>query len=372
MSVKDFSTTPASNATVGSINFAELQNPSTLNDSARALMADIAELFALNKGGVNNGTVGGTADAITFTTVPSPFQSAYAVGQMFLFKPTAVNTVSNPTFTPSGGLAAKTIVLPGSAVLNIPQWGIGDELLLCYDGTSMVLMAGSSVSAFTFSQTLTRNAQTGTTYTILTGDRGKWVTYSNASAVAVTLPQANGTTFGGGWYSYHQNIGVGDVTITPTTSTINSGSGAGTAVVLRTGEWALIETDNTNYGVITNGRVTGAPSVREVGTRGIPVTTQDANASFALSDAGGLWRHTSASTHTWTIPANASVAFPIGTALSGFNEPGGGNLTIAITTDTLNRGDGTAGTGSRTIAANSFFNLVKTAATTWVITGRFT
>jgi hypothetical protein len=123
MSVKDFSTTPASNATVGSINFTELQNPSTLNDSARALMADIAELFALNKGGVNNGTVGGTADAITLTTVPAPFQSAYSAGQMFLFKPTAVNTVSNPTLNVSA-LGAKTIVLPGSAVLNIPQWGI--------------------------------------------------------------------------------------------------------------------------------------------------------------------------------------------------------------------------------------------------------
>ena len=34
------------------------------------------------------------------------------------------------------------------------------------------------------------NAQTGTSYTVLTGDRNKLVTFSNVSAIAVTLPQA--------------------------------------------------------------------------------------------------------------------------------------------------------------------------------------
>lgn len=41
MSLKNWSTTAASNATVDSINFAEGQAPSSLNDSARALMADV-------------------------------------------------------------------------------------------------------------------------------------------------------------------------------------------------------------------------------------------------------------------------------------------------------------------------------------------
>ena len=49
MSLKNWSTTASSNATVDSINFAEGQAPSSVNDSARALMADVkAALY--NKG----------------------------------------------------------------------------------------------------------------------------------------------------------------------------------------------------------------------------------------------------------------------------------------------------------------------------------
>jgi len=41
--LNDWSTTAASNASVGSVNFSEGQNPSTVNNSARQLMADVAE-----------------------------------------------------------------------------------------------------------------------------------------------------------------------------------------------------------------------------------------------------------------------------------------------------------------------------------------
>jgi hypothetical protein len=86
------------------------------------------------------------------------------------------------------------------------------------------------------------NAQTGTTYTVLTGDRGKVITLSNAAAIAVTLPQA-GSGFEDGWFAIVKNIGAGDVTITPTTSTI---SGAA-SIVLSLGEFALITSNGTNY-----------------------------------------------------------------------------------------------------------------------------
>lgn len=89
----------------------------------------------------------------------------------------------------------------------------------------------------------TVNAQTGTTYTYLTGDRGKLVSHSNAASIAASLPQANSTTFRAGWFVDVQDIGAGTLTVTPTTSTINGSA----TLVLTTGQGAHIVSDGTNY-----------------------------------------------------------------------------------------------------------------------------
>ena len=93
--------------------------------------------------------------------------------------------------------------------------------------------------------------------------------------------------------------------------------------------------------------------------------------TMVIGDANQVLLHTSTAT-TYTIPANGSVAYPVGTIITIVNATGAGAITLAITTDTLQRGDGTAGTGNRTIAADSVVSIVKTAATTWYITGKFT
>jgi hypothetical protein len=65
------------------------------------------------------------------------------------------------------------------------------------------------------------------------------------------------------------------------------------------------------------------------------------------------------------------VAFVIGTVITFVNNTGAGALTIAITTDTLRRGDGTAGTGSRTVSANAIASIIKTKTTEWMMSGTF-
>ena len=57
--------------------------------------------------------------------------------------------------------------------------------------------------------TLSFNAQTGTTYTLLIGDLGKWVTASNASPITVTVPPS---VFATGNIVNVQQIGAGQVT----------------------------------------------------------------------------------------------------------------------------------------------------------------
>ncbi len=64
------------------------------------------------------------------------------------------------------------------------------------------------------------NAQSGTSYTITLLDRYKFITFTNAAAIAVTLPQA-GVNFPDGWWCDLVNQGAGVVTVTPTVSTID-------------------------------------------------------------------------------------------------------------------------------------------------------
>lgn len=99
--------------------------------------------------------------------------------------------------------------------------------------------------------------------------------------------------------------------------------------------------------------------------------SQSADYTLVLADGYGKHLlHPSADTsvRTFTIPANASVAFPIGTAIQFVNQAGAGVLTIAITTDTM-RLAGAGTTGSRTLAANGVATILKVAASEWIISG---
>lgn len=58
--------------------------------------------------------------------------------------------------------------------------------------------------------TLSFNAQTGTTYTLVIADLGKWVTLSNASSITLTVPPS---VFAAGNIINIQAIGAGQVTL---------------------------------------------------------------------------------------------------------------------------------------------------------------
>jgi hypothetical protein len=99
---------------------------------------------------------------------------------------------------------------------------------------------------------------------------------------------------------------------------------------------------------------------------GIPQNLQTANYQLVLADAG---KHVlmNATGHTITIPANASVAFPVGTAIT-LVSGGTSTTTIAITSDNLDWSP-SGGAGSRTLAPFGVATLLKVAATTWFISG---
>ena len=86
------------------------------------------------------------------------------------------------------------------------------------------------------------NPQVGTSYTVLSSDRGKLVTLTNAAAIAVTVPQA-GVAFPAGWWADFEVLGAGAATFTPTTSTVNNGA----SVSLATKQSFRLVSDGTNY-----------------------------------------------------------------------------------------------------------------------------
>lgn len=94
------------------------------------------------------------------------------------------------------------------------------------------------------------NAQTGTTYALLTtdgrADCSVLVTLTNASPIAVSIAAATGAGFPSGWCTTVLNSGVGTATITPTTSTIE---GAATLTLI-TGQSVRIVSNGTNYRAI--------------------------------------------------------------------------------------------------------------------------
>lgn len=98
--------------------------------------------------------------------------------------------------------------------------------------------------------------------------------------------------------------------------------------------------------------------------------SQSGNYTLVLGDAGKHILHPSADTtaRNFIIPANASVAFPIGTCVTFVNQNAGGVITIQITTDVL-RLAGAGTTGNRSLAANGVATAIKLTATEWIISG---
>ncbi len=106
----------------------------------------------------------------------------------------------------------------------------------------------------------------------------------------------------------------------------------------------------------------------ELGFREIPQNLQNATYTFALTDRGKSIGKDNTTAYTYTIPANGTVAFPVGSAITVFNGNATSNITIAINSDTL-RLAGTTTTGSRTLAPWGVCTLLKISSTVWLASG---
>lgn len=135
----------------------------------------------------------------------------------------------------------------------------------------------------------------------------------------------------------------------------------------------------TSGGVTSVNGATGAVTLADLqetglnvdaaGFRGVPQNSQSGNYTIVAADAGKHIIHPSGagSGDTFTLPANSSVAFEVGTAIT-FVNMATDSVSIAITTDTMNlAGAGT--TGTRTLAQYGVATALKVTSTGWLISG---
>jgi hypothetical protein len=275
------------------------------------------------------GTPGGAADLV----VPA-LQKSYLV--------------KNGT---TGGYAV-TIKVTGQTGVSIPN---GKTVWVYNNGTDVVT-AVDHIPSLTLGAALPiasgGTGSTSTTFVDLTTN------------VTGTLPVANGgtgiTSFGTGVATF-----LGTPSSANLAAAVTDETGSGLLVFATSPTLVTPVLGTPSSGTLSSCTVDGTDAV---GFRNTPVNSQSAAYETVLADSGKTILHPVAddNARTFTIPANSSVAYPVGTVISFVNLQN--TVTIAITTDTMylaNDGD----TGNRTLAEYGMASAMKVASTTWIISG---
>lgn len=202
----------------------------------------------------------GSANAQVLSTVsPAGFSltPGYQISFIAGFTNTGAATL-NAAGTGIKNIFKKTAA--GAVALSGGELVLNTSAVVIYDGTQYELQNAGSVSSITAGAGLSggtiiasgtiasielTNAQTGVSYPVVTGDQAHLLTFSNALAMAVTLPQAGSTGFAAGWFADFSCLAssTGAATITPTTSTVDGQP----TLVLTPGASVRVISDGTNY-----------------------------------------------------------------------------------------------------------------------------
>ena len=189
--------------------------------------------------------------------------------------------------------------------------------------------------------------------------------YFASLTLGAALPVASGGTGSTSTTAYAvyagNSAGTGFTPIAPSTSgnllTSNGTNWASTALTTFTGTVVA-----TSGSTISDGTTAFA-----IGYRDIPQNIQSSNYTLVLIDGGKHIYSTNSGAQSITIPTNASVAFPIGTAFTIVNN-GTTSITIVTTSLTVYQA-GTTNTGNRTVATKGVATCLKVATDTWFVSG---
>ncbi len=316
--------------------------------------------------GTGNGTVtgvtgtapvassGGTAPAISLNANYGDTLNPYA-------SKTANNFLAAPNGT-AGAPTFRAIVAADIPTLNQNTTGTAGNV------TGTVAIGNGGTGATTAANALTNlGAYPSTNPSGYTSNTGTVTTVNGTGTVnGITLTgsvsSSGSLTLGGSLI----NVGLGSQ-VTGTLPIANGGTGSTTAGAALTALGAAASGANTDITALDQDvtiTATGTVAANTLGYRGLPVNSQAANYTLTLADAGKFIRITTGGV---AIPANGTTAFPIGTAVTIYNDSAS-SQNITITTDTLRLAGG-ATTGTRAVAQRGIATLLKVNTSEWVASG---
>lgn len=161
---------------------------------------------------------GFAANAYTAALSPVATGQAIPTGYAIRFVPTTTNTGTTVTLdvgSTDGAVAVKKYSSGSKVDLAIGDLVAGRPEPMMFDGTHWVAFTLKDVGSHNHdsdyqAKTLSRNGESGTSYTIQSSDAGNYIVCTNASAVTITLNP--GTLLQGQWVTIMQS-GDGQVTL---------------------------------------------------------------------------------------------------------------------------------------------------------------
>ena len=215
--------------TAGDI-FTVALDPDTVNEEIVYITAQASDTFTITRHEAGTSAVTHAAGATVRHVLSSADLTYFREGVQ-----TADAAIPKSDLTTKGDIIARSSSAPVRVAV-----GTNGQVLTA-DSTATAGVAWATP----YSNTISFNAQTGTTYTLVSGDVNKLVTLSNASAITLTVP--NGV-FTAGQQINLQQLGAGQVTIASDGTTVITG--VGTKLAAQYAAATLICTSSNNFTLI--------------------------------------------------------------------------------------------------------------------------
>lgn len=218
-------------------------DPDTQNEEIVFITASSSDTFTIVRGRAGTSAISHSGGATVKHVLTSDDLNAFN---------SAVSPVSNITFS---GSSSGTMTLQSASIasgtVTIPA---GTDTLVSTSATQTLTNKTIDYNSNTISNLpstnfdLTINAQTGTTYTLVAGDKNKLVTLNNSSAIALTVPANSSVAYAVGSQINIQQIGTGQVTVAGASGVTVNGTGlklrsrwsAATLIKTATDTWTIV------------------------------------------------------------------------------------------------------------------------------------